>query len=136
MAILYGKDASVKIGSNEVIQCRQWRMPGTTTVQDVTCLGDEFTKEIPMIAKWTATIEAIFDPGDTNGQAALHSAWINKSKITDLKLYIDGTKYYAPDTGAEATAGAYISGVNATQVQSGIATVEFTVSGYGPIKLN
>ena len=133
---LYGKDASVKIGSNEVIQCRTWKIAGTTTTQDVTCLGDEFTKEIPMICKWTATIEAIFDPGDTNGQLALHNAWTNKTKIQDLKLFVDGTKYYAPDTAGVPEAGAYISGVSPSQVQGGIATVEFTVSGYASLKLN
>jgi len=136
MAFLYGKDGTVKIGSNEVIQVRSWKIEGTTTTQDVTCLGDDFTKEIPMICKWTGTVEALFDPGDTNGQLALHNAWINKTKIQDLKLYLDATKYYAPDTGAEASAGAYVSGIGPTQVQSGIATCEFTVVGYGPIKLN
>lgn len=134
MAYYSGKEASVQIGTSKVIQCRNWRLNLTSETLDVTCLGDTYKKEVPNVNQWTATMEAFFDPADTNGQAVLHDAYQNGTKITNLKLYLNGSKYWTPDTNTDPDAGCYITGLTINQQQSSLATAEFTVRGYGPGK--
>lgn len=135
MAYYYGRDAKVLVGTSTSVQIKSWKITGSTKTEDVTCLGDAGEKFIPMITSWNATLEAIFDPSDTNGQLALEAAHFAKTKLQVLKFYLDGTKYYAPDTAGDTSAGAYITGFNPSQSKGGLAMVEFTLTGYGNIKL-
>jgi len=134
MSYNYGKDASIKLGTSEVIQCRSWNMPIAASEYEASCLGDDWEKGIPVINNWSATLEAIFDPADTNGQLALQTAALANTKITNLKLYINGTNYWSPDTTADTSAGAYIFGMRVQQARAGVAIVEFSLKGFGPIK--
>lgn len=134
MSYYYGKTGSMKLSTNVVVQVRNWKLTADTKTQDLTALGDTYDKEIPVSNKWTAKAEALFDLTDTNGQLALMTAYQNSTKITDIRFYVDGSKYWSPDTGSDAAAGAYIKQAVITLPQGGVATIELDIIGYGPGK--
>lgn len=134
MALHYGNTAKVMLGTSTVIQCRSWNMPVAAAEYESSCLGDTWEKPVPVINNWQATVEAIFDPTDTNGQLALQTAALANTKVTTLKLYINGTNYWSPDTATDTTAGAYIFGFRPQQTRAGVSVAEFSLRGYGPIK--
>jgi hypothetical protein len=134
MAIKYGKTGKMMVGTSEVIQIRNWKLQLTIDEYESSALGDGWAKPVPIFSHWQATCEAIYDPGDTNGQLALQNAALSGSKVQP-KFYIDGTNYWAPDTSADTNAGGYIQNFSVNQARAAVGIADLTIKGYGPIKM-
>lgn len=132
-----GKNASVKIGTNTIAEMAEWTLNITSEPITQPVFGSAWDKVHGLsITSWDGTITGLLDVTDTNGQLALNNATISGTKITDLKIYVDSTKYWAPDTTADAAAGCYITSMSPTAAQGDVLRVSFNFKGTGPIKFN
>ena len=145
MARKVGKDGKVAIGTATVAEIGKWSIDGISTDEfDASAFGDTWKEyEYGMKDGGSISFDGHYDPADTTGQNALQLANLYNSALTDLRLYIDNTSYFAPcqTTGyfsPTITTGAptQLSNVKITSFsigadKSGLATISFTgkVSG-------
>lgn len=135
MAVLVGKTAAVKVGTNTVAEMGTYSLSGfTREVLESSAFGDDIKEYTPGLGDGgEITFSGNYDITDANGQVMLESACKNASIFTggDLKFYINNTTYFSVKTGGNML----ITKVKAiTFEKAGIGTVEFTakVSG-GPM---
>lgn len=137
MATYLGKNALVKIGNNTIAEMAEWTLNITSDPITQPVFGSTWDKVHGLsITSWDGSVSGLLDMSDTNGQVALNNATISGTKIDDLKLYIDGTKYWAPDTTSDTSAGCYITSMSPTATQGDVLRVSFSFKGTGPIKFN
>lgn len=132
---LKGRYASVKLGSDLVQNFGRWSLNFDLDEIDVTVFGSVWKKSVPGFQGWGATVEGFYDPADTTGQLALQSDALSATKVTDLRFYINSDSYWTPDVTNDSDAGAYITGIAIDHDKAGVATVSFTVVGFGPLTL-
>jgi len=130
-----GRYASIKKGTTLIQNLGRWTLDIKMDEIDVSVFGTVWGKTIPGMQKWTATIEGFYDPGDTNGQKALHDAALAATKLTDVRFYIDSTSYWACNLTGDSNAGAYITGINVNHDKAGVAAITMNVVGYGSLIL-
>lgn len=131
-AVKLGKLASVKKGANTVALMTSFNLNVAQSFVDGTSFLDEFEQPVPVMGNWNATISGYFDPSDTE-QASLESLALSGGKMTDIRLYIDGTSYYTPDVNRDVDAGAYIESFTPAADKSGIVNFSMNLKGVGPI---
>ncbi len=85
MGTSHGKEGKVKLGTDTVAETTKWSLTQTVPVADTTAQGDTAATHIAGIPNWSGSVEALYDPADTNGQAAL-----TIGASVSLKLYPDG----------------------------------------------
>lgn len=132
---LMGRYASIKIGSTLVENLGRWTLNIKMDEIDTSVFGSVWGKKIPGMQSWTATVEGFYDPGDTNGQKALHDAAVAATKLQNIMFYIDSTSAWQPATDDETAAGAYISAIDINHDKAGVAAITMNIIGYGKIKL-
>jgi Phage tail tube protein len=104
MAALVGYAGSVKVGSTQAANIKQWELPLLADKYDVTPLNiaaPGWKSYLPGLTGSEAKIDVFFDTTDTNGQVALQSAILNGTSVTlALQLtssashnYYSGTAY-------------------------------------------
>lgn len=137
MAIKVGKDAGVYLGTYLVSHMGTWTIDGLTVdLLDSSAFGDEWKQfELGMGDYGTVSFSGFFDMGDTNGQVILESAHKNKSKLANIKFYIDNTSYYTPDVTSVTAAGILLQTIRIGFEKYGIGTIEFTAKCTGPMAL-
>lgn len=135
MAYKYGSAGKMQVGTSDILQIRNWRIVITQEEYDVSCLGDGWAKPTPVLMSWQGSAEGIYDPADTNGQLVLQNAAISGTKVQP-EFWVDGTKYWAPDTSADTSAGAYVQNVTMNLARAALGIVDFTFRGHGPLKYN
>jgi hypothetical protein len=98
MASRVGKDAAVKLGTDQVLGIGNWSMDGLSRQElDDTEFGDQRIRYLfGIIDGGTISFAGNHDPGDTTGQQALDEAFDANTEITNLRLYVDNTSYYEP----------------------------------------
>lgn len=133
MAISLSKNGDVKIGTDAIAEMASW----TLTINDEILEADVFGmdwKKVAGIGKlsWTASFNGFLDLTDTE-QVSLESRVLSGGDFNDIRFYLDETNYYAPDTGTDANATAYITDFSITVDQSGVNTVSASVQGSGPV---
>jgi len=94
MAVLTGKDGSVKIGPNTVLEIDSFSLEFGTDLEETQAFGDSWKERTANLADWSGTFEGRFDNTDTNGHIALQNAALNGTTVS-LRLYVDGTHYYS-----------------------------------------
>jgi len=137
--VLAAKKAKVALGIDKIVGMGNWSFPGFTTemIEDIE-FEDEFDHVVPGIGSYgTITVSGNYDPTDADGQAALYTAWKNKTKITNLRLYLTNSeKYWTPDTTGDAASGVYIETYGAiTFDRADLGKFEFTARVTGLLKL-
>ncbi len=146
MAVKVGRDCKVTLGSNKIVGLGMWSMDGISadTIES-TEFGEYWKKfEFGLNDGGNVTFSGNYDPADVTGQMALQAANLNKSDITNMRLYVDQTSYYEPcQTTGYFAPGAFSTGyetmkswLNVTSYnvkadKSGLVTSDFTckVSG-------
>ena len=140
-----GKDAKVALGSATITEMGTWSLNGITTDEfDASAFGDTWKEfEYGMKDGGTVSFNGHYDPDDTTGQQALQQANLYNSALTNLRIYIDNTSYFAPCSvtgyfSPNLTTGAptQLSNIKITSLdisadKSGIETISFSgkVSG-------
>src|SRR5665647_550504 len=103
MALLKGNAASIRVGTNAVLECQSWSLD----------LGNEFgdtaREQTPTFQTWSGKAEGKYDITDTNGQLALQTAVLGQSTV-DMRCYVDATHYYHGDAYVSAAIGAAVDG--------------------------
>jgi len=132
---LMGRYASVKMGSTTVENLGSWSVNFDLDDIDVSVFGSIWKKSMVGMQGWGASIEGFYDPADTTGQLALQQSALAATKVTDIRFYIDSTSYWCPDVTADSDAGCYISAVSIEHDKAGVASVSFTIIGYGELDL-
>jgi len=93
-----GRDCKATLGTHTVLGMGTWSMDGITADQlESSEFGVKWkTYEFGMNDGGTIAMTGLFDPADVTGQNALRVANLNKSDISDLRLYVDNTSYFEP----------------------------------------
>lgn len=137
MAIKIGRKAKVVLGTYTVAEQSTWAMSGLTNeTLDKSVFEDEIrTYEFGIGDYGTITFSGFYDPTDTTGQVLLRSAALNKSKIQDLKLYIDATSYWTAKT-TSVTGEILVTKVDSvTMENNGIGRIDFEAKVSGELVL-
>jgi len=134
MARKLARKGKVTIGTYQIAEMGFWSMSGMrNTLIEVSEFGDEFEKlDFGMGSYGTITVRGNYDPTDANGQALIESAWKNKSKLTDLRCWINSVSYYVPDLTNDSDSAVLIEEFGAIEYdKAGVGKVQFTgrVSG-------
>lgn len=131
--IKLGKNAKIQIGANEVARMNSFNFTVTNTTVPTDSFGDDFDKSVIVKQGWSASIEGYYDDDDTYN-SNLQSLALSGGEIDDLRLYVDSSSYYAPDTVTDTEATAIIESFNPTAEKSGIVSFTMAIKGSGPIK--
>jgi hypothetical protein len=127
MALKVGKDAAVYVGTYLVSHMGTWSIDGLTVdLLDSSAFGDDYG---------TVSFNGFYDMADTQGQGMLMSAHANKSKMANIKFFIDNTSYYTPDVTAVSAAGILIQTIRIGFEKYGIGTIDFSAKCTGPMLL-
>lgn len=133
MSTKNGRNASVKKGTYTVAELASWDLDLSNDEIDTSAFGDTWGKSDVGQRKWSASVSGFYDPTDTNGQTAIETAWADGSLINDIKFYVDNTSYWIPDVTTDSDAGGRVTSYALGQAKDGVASINFTLSGSGPI---
>ena len=145
MAVIVGKDGSVKVGSAVVSEMGTWSIDGITTEEfNASSFQDEWMKfEYGMKDGGTISFNGFYDPDDVTGQQALQQANLYNSALTNLFLFNDDTSYWGPcqttgyfspnlTTGAPTElSNCKMTTFNIGMDKSGLGTISFTAKVSG-----
>jgi hypothetical protein len=132
---LMGRYAAIKISTTLVENLGKWTLDLSGSEIDVSAFGDVWEKKMPGMQGWTASIEGMYDPADTDGQAILIAAKLAATKIQNIRFYVDSTSYWTPNLTSNTLAGCYIQNVSINHDKAGVAQITMNVLGYGAIVL-
>jgi len=118
-----GKEAKVKVGSDDMGGSSTWGFtPGTTSI-DITAHQDGYEQILMLFKNGAGSITAFYDDADA-AQQAMITAWSILMTVT-LKLYLDDTKFWSFD--------AYVENMAFAAPVSGAVTVTFNFRSSGVI---
>lgn len=124
MAVRTGLVGLVKTGTDTVSNLNSWTLDANFEMLDTTSFGEAWNTNTPGVGAWTGSATGLYNDDDTNGQAALETAFLAKTAIT-LKLYVDSTNYY--------TGSAWIDKLNIGDDAKGLCKVTFSFTGNGAL---
>lgn len=126
MAILKGISGGLKISTNLVADMTNWQVEGAPQFEDTTSLGDTAKEQTPTFFEWSGSAEGRYDIADTNGQLAIHTAWLAMTTVTP-RFYVDNTHYYSGSAYVSMTIGDAVDGY---------VSVSYTFTGTGALSYN
>jgi predicted secreted protein len=101
MAAIAGKGGEARISANTIAEVQTWSIDIGTNVIDTTAQlagGVQWKTFIAGVSEWTVSLEMSWDvPTDTNGQAAMNTASLAGTTISDLTLYPNASNTYTGD---------------------------------------
>ena len=110
MAILKGNLASIRVGTNAIIECQSWSLELAPEFVDTTSFGNTFRQQTPTFITWSGTGAGKYDITDTNGQLALQTALLAGTTV-DIRFYVSAALYYHGDAYVGASIGAAVDGI-------------------------
>lgn len=121
-----GRKGKVEIGENKLIsEIKNWSLDIGSETIETSCFGVEWKQFIAGIMEWSASAEGMFNvQNDTDGQAALQTAFLNGETVT-LKLYVNSTVYY--------TGTAIITSLSIEDDVTDAVTISFEFQGTGAL---
>ena len=98
MAFKVGRDCKVTLGANTIVGMGTWSFDGISSDSlEATSFGDYWKKfEFGLNDGGTISFSGLYDPADSTGQGVLRATNLNKSDISNVRLYVDQTSYYEP----------------------------------------
>ena len=134
MGFKSGHLGKVTLGANTVVGMGVWELPGIATdLLESTAFGDTAKQFMTGLLDYgPVNFDGLYDPADVTGQAVLLSANLNSSKISNIRLYVDNTTYWTPDTTTVTAAGMYVESTAIGMDKSGLATIKFSGKCTGP----
>lgn len=110
MAVIKGNAGSLRLAANTVAEMKNWELTVDQEFVDTTAFGDTMREQTATFASWNASASGSYDISDTNGQAALQTAWLAGSTVTP-RFYVDGDHYYSGLAYVNATISAAVDNV-------------------------
>ena len=129
MATYRGMDGSLALATTAVGEVFGWAATINGETLEDTVFGDNWVTMKGGLASWSATCNARFDYGDTNGQKVLTDLLLAATpafNAADVRFRIDGTTKYLSGAGL-------VSSIAITQQLRNIVEATFTITGNGPI---
>ena len=93
MAANSGVDGKVVLTASTVANISEWNLDMKHNVQDDTEFTDTWESKLKGLLGASGSFKGSFDYADTNGQVALHTAFLGTTSVA-LKLYYSSTGYY------------------------------------------
>jgi hypothetical protein len=134
MGFKAGNNAKVTLGTDTVVGMGNWKLNGITVDQlESTAFGDTAKQYMTGLVDYgTVEFGGLYDPADTTGQNVLVAAMLANTKVTNIRLYVDATSYWAPNITAVSAAGMYVTSVPIGFDKSGLGTISFSGKCTGP----
>lgn len=132
MAIATGKDCKATFGDVTILDMVDYSFTLDTPLIEAEVFGTEWNRVAGQGVKAAGgSMSGLMNTADTTGQVALENAVISGTAITDFRLYINDTDYWASNTGNDADACVYFSNINITAAPSDITkiSVDFRYNG-------
>ena len=124
MATHTGSEGVIKSGANTVAEVRSYTVSETGDTIEDTSMGDASRTYKAGLKTWTASVEAMWDETDTNGQGSFDVG----SSVT-LNVYPEGSSsgdiYY--------TGSAIVTGKTVNETFDGMVEASFTLQGTGAL---
>lgn len=124
MAVYSGTAATARIGTVTTSEIKEWSLDLGQNVVDVTAFSEEWERKISGIRNATGSFSGNFDDTDTN-QLALINALLNGTS-TNLRLYLNGTKYFNIGT-------AFVTGTSPSTSYDGAAQTSYSFTASGAV---
>jgi len=127
MAVMHGKNASVKLNTHTVAYMTDWTITASLDVADSSALGDDWRTGVAGLASWNGTMNGHFDLTDTE-QAAIHDALVTSSPtgiVSTARFYVNDTNYYSGTI--------IITGVNPSAGIGDLVKLSITFQGSGAL---
>lgn len=94
MAAFKGKDGAIKIATTAAVMLNSWAITFNNGMAEDTSFGEAFSSYEYTIQSATATVSGLLELTNASSIAIIH-AGETALKITDLRLYINNSEYYA-----------------------------------------
>jgi len=124
MTTYHGKSGVIKIGTNVISEVKSFSVTETAETSDDTVQGDPAATHLVGITSWSGSIDALYFPADTNGQAALLVG-------TSVSLELDAIGNTS--TLEKLTGTATITSRAVTSDKGDIVSVSFQFTGNGAL---
>lgn len=110
MALHTGKDGKLQFGTDTILNLVSYDFNLSSPLVEVETFGDEYMTVIGQGIKTSGgSLSGYLDTSDTTGQVAIENACVSGTKITDFKLYVNDTEYWASDTVNDTDSGVYFT---------------------------
>lgn len=125
MATFKGKDGVVKVGSNAIGEIRNFSVEESADTIEDTSMGDTARTYVDSLTQFTASIDALFDDGDT-AQTALTIG--SSATFSFLPEGDSSGKYSLSGSGI-------VTGISRSQSYDGLVEISFSLQGSGALTI-
>jgi len=125
MATFKGKDGVVKVGSNAIGEIRNFSVEESADTIEDTSMGDTARTYKDSLTQFTASIDALFDDGDT-AQTALTIG--SSATFSFLPEGDSSGKYSLSGSGI-------VTGISRSQSYDGLVEISFSLQGSGALTI-
>ena len=125
MATFKGKDGVVKVGSNAIGEIRNFSVEESADTIEDTSMGDSARTYKDSLTQFTASIDALFDDGDT-AQTALTIG--SSATFSFLPEGDSSGKYSLSGSGI-------VTGISRSQSYDGLVEISFSLQGSGALTI-
>jgi len=124
MAVKHGKGGAVKVATAEVAKIQDWSFDQEIGTADATGMGEDWESHLTGVKKWSGSLNALHNSGDSTGQAAL-----TLGAEVALNMYSEGDA-----SGSEYHSGtATITKVGRSVSRGDNVSVAYTFMGQGAL---
>lgn len=110
MSVYTGKDAKLAFGTDTILYLVSYDFSLNSPLVEVETFGDEYMNVVGQGIKSSGgSLSGLMDTSDTTGQVAIENACVSGTKITDFRLYVNDTEYWASDTVNDTDSGVYFT---------------------------
>jgi len=127
MAVYHGKSASVKKNDVVVGGINAWTIDDSMDTAESTAFGATSKTFEAGLYGWGGSFEGVCDPANTQ-QAAIWAALTGGTTLTDMKFFINATKYYGGNV--------LITGVSRNTTITDVLKITVTFQGTGDLSYN
>ena len=132
MAIYTGKHAKATFGTTTILDMVDYSFTLEGPLVEEAVLGDKWSRVAGQgIKSAGGSMSGLLNTADTTGQVALENAVVSGTMITDFRLYVNDTDYWASDTVDDVDAGVYFTNLGITAAPNDITklSVDFRFNG-------
>jgi len=126
MASHRGNDGSIVVaGSGTVGEVKSFSIETSAGTAETTTMGSYAATHVPTITSWTASVDVLFDPADTDGQVALQVGIDEVAVKFQMNGTATGDTYYSGN--------ALVTGHNRNSSYDGMIEASISLQGSGDL---
>jgi predicted secreted protein len=126
MATHRGNDGSIEVaGSGTVAEVKSFSIEASSATAETTTMGSYAATHVPTITSWTASVDVLFDPADTDGQVALQPGIDQVAVKFQMNGTATGDTYYSGN--------ALVTGHSRNSSYDGMIEASISLQGTGAL---